>query len=483
MEFSRELVQWDARTLALQVRNRHVSPVEVVQAVITRMQHVDPLVFAFCTPVPEWALQQAHALEQRIMRGEDVGPLAGVPIGVKDLIPTQGIRTMSGSMAYKDFVPDEDDVSVERIRKADAIILGKTSASEFGYSAEGKSPVSAATRNPWNLEMTPGGSSAGSAVAVATGMGPVALGSDGGGSIRIPAAFCGIFGCKASMGRVPLYPSGRDERYPGLSSWESVEHVGPLSRTVLDAALMMSILAGPDDRDRHSLPHDGLNWTGGLSDSLKGKRVALTLNWGYLAVDPGVAAMISNAARLFESELGCIVEEDQPGWEDPADAFAALIALETDLKAMRAMAEQYEDSMSSHLLEFLRHPWTAEDLTNAIVARKAINNKMWRFMRQYDLILTPTTAVAPFDLGIEGPEIIAGRRVPPTAWQGFTFPINMTGQPAASVPVGLTTSGLPVGMQIIGRRLEDLLVLQAARLFEQVLPWQNMWPPILEKTL
>ena len=235
----------DAVSLAKNIRNKTLSPVEVVEAVLDRMDQLEPTLHAFCTPTPELARETARHIEQSIMAGNEVGPLAGVPVGIKDLVCTAGIRTTSGSIAYKDFVPEEDDVVVERLKNAGAVILGKTNVPEFGYSGTGHNPIFETTRNPWNTGLTPGGSSAGSGAAVAAGMGPFAIGSDGGGSIRIPAAHSGVYGIKASMGRVPLYPGSRDERYPGVSGWEGLEHIGPLSRTVADSALMLSVIVGP----------------------------------------------------------------------------------------------------------------------------------------------------------------------------------------------------------------------------------------------
>ncbi len=471
----------DAVTLAKRIRRKDLSPVEVVEACLDRMEKLEPQLHAFCTPTPDLARKQAKAVEKAILAKEEVGPLAGVPVGVKDLICTAGIRTVSGSVAYKDFVPDEDDIVVERLKKAGAIILGKTNVPEFGYSGVGHNPVFPTTRNPWNTDLTPGGSSAGSGAAVASGMCPFALGSDGGGSIRIPSAHSGIYGMKASMGRVPLYPGCRDERYPGVSSWEGLEHIGPMSRTVADAALMLSVIAGVDDRDRHSLPDPAFNWMRCLKGDLKGKKVAYSKNWGYAAVDPQVRKVVGEAVKVFERELGCIVEEAHPGFADPYNAFWGLVCLETDLKGMREMVAKHGSKMTPHLVDFITRPWTAEDLTNAVIARKAVVNKMWKFMRNYDLLLTPTLATPPFAVHIQGPEKIGNRMVAPFQWLAFTFPINMTGQPAASIPAGFTDDGLPVGLQIVGRHLDDPMVLRASACFEQARPWRDRWPPILKK--
>jgi aspartyl-tRNA(Asn)/glutamyl-tRNA(Gln) amidotransferase subunit A len=452
-----------------------------LNAVLARMEKLEPILHAFCTPTPEIAREAAKQIDKRIMANEEVGPLAGVPWGCKDLICTAGIKTTSGSVAYADFVPDEDDVVVERMRNAGAVILGKTNVPEFGYSGVGHNPVFPTTRNPWNTDLTPGGSSAGSGAAVASGMGPVSLGSDGGGSVRIPSSFSGLYGLKASMGRVPLYPGVKDERYPGVSSWEALEHIGPMSRTVTDSALLLSVIASPDDRDNRSLPRqEGFDWMASLKGDLKGLRVAYSPDLGYAAVDKRVRDVVGKAVKIFERDLGCIVEEASPGWENPYPAFWALVARETDLKGMRAMEKRLGDKMTPHLRDFLKTEWTAEQLTDAMVARKAVNNKMWRFMRKYDLLLTPTLAVPPFEIGIQGPTMIDGREVEPFEWLHFTYPLNFTGQPAASVPAGWTDDGLPIGLQIVGRHLDDALVLRASACFEAAQPWKDRWPPMLK---
>ena len=483
MSTANEICRMDAVTLAKHIRSKKLSPVEVIDAVLARMEKLEPILHAFCTPTPELARRTAKKIEKDIMAGKPVGPLAGVPVGIKDLVCTKGIKTVSGSWAYADFVPDEDDVVVERLKDAGAVILGKTNVPEFGYSGVGHNPVFPTTRNPWNTDLTPGGSSAGSGAAVASGMGPFAIGSDGGGSVRIPSAHSGLYGMKASMGRVPLYPGVKDERYPGVSSWESLEHIGPMARTVADAALMLSIIAGPDDRDRHTLPkEEGFDWMKSLKGDLKGLKVAYTLDWGgYAPVDKRVRKIVTDAVKVFERDLGCKVEEANPGWSNPYEAFWGMVARETDLRGMRAMEKKLGEKMTPHVRDFLKTEWTAEQFTDAMVQRKAVNNKMWRFMRKYDLLLTPTLSVPPFEVGIQGPTNIDGKEVEPFEWLHFTYPLNLTGQPAATVPAGWTDDGLPVGLQIIGRHLGDAMVLRASACFEAARPWKNRWPPLLDK--
>jgi aspartyl-tRNA(Asn)/glutamyl-tRNA(Gln) amidotransferase subunit A len=476
---SDELWKLDAVALTELVRDRKVSATELATAAMARIERLDPTLHAFCTPTPEVTRAEAAAVDRALAAGEAVGPLAGVPYGIKDLICTKDVRTMSGAVAYADFVPDEDDVVVERMRAAGAVSLGKTNVPEFGYSGVGHNPVCETTRNPWDIERTSGGSSAGSGAAVAAGMCPLALGSDGGGSVRIPSSFCGLVGVKASMGRVPLYPGTKDERYPGVSSWESLEHIGPMARTVRDAALMLSVIAGPDDRDRLSIPAGDVDWIEAARPrDIKGLRVAYSADWGYAPVDPEVRRVVGEAVRVFERELGCTVEEAHPGFEDPYAGFWGVVAAESDLVGLRKIAAEHGAKMTPHIVDFINTPWRAEDFTNALMTRKAVVNKMWRFMRNYDFLLTPTLAVPPFGLHIQGVEKIDGQMVPPFKWLAFTFPLNLTGQPAATVPAGFTATGLPIGLQIIGKHLGDAMVLRAAAAFEAAKPWAQHWPAL-----
>ncbi len=480
MTLGYEFCRMDAVTLARNVRAKELSPVEVIDASIERMDKLEPVLHAFCTPGPEQARATAKQLESDIMAGKDPGALAGVPVSIKDLVCTKDLPTVSGSHIYKDFYGGVDDVVVERLRDAGAIVTGKTNVPEFGYSGVGHNPVYETTRNPWDLQRTPGGSSAGAGAAVASGMGPFAIGSDGGGSVRIPASFSGIVGIKASMGRVPLWPGTKDETMPGVSSWESLECIGPMSRTVADSALMLSVISGPDMRDRRTLPKAEFDWMECLQGDLEGLRIAYSSDWGYAAVDPEVRRVVGDAVKVFESDLGCTIEEANPGWDDPYGAFWGLVAAETDLIGMRRLAEEHAHHMTPHLVDFLNTPWTAEQLTSAVMARKGVANKAAEFMSNYDLLLTPTLTVPPFALNIQGVEKVDGQIVPPFQWLSFTFPFNMTGQPAASVPAGFTKNGLPVGLQIVGRHLDDPAVIRACANFEKARPWADKWPELLD---
>ncbi|MFD7156602.1 amidase [Kribbella sp. NPDC059898] len=451
-----------AGELVAAVNHREVSPTEVVEIFLERIAATDPVLHAYCLLDADGALAAAERLTRKLVDGTPLGPLAGVPVAVKDLIPTAGLRTTGGSLAYRDHVPAEDDVCVERLRAAGAIVIGKTNVSELGYGGVGHNPVHPTTRNPWNPAMTSGGSSAGSAAAVAVGAAPVALGSDGGGSIRIPSAFCGVVGVKASMGRVPLYPGCRDDREPGMSSWESLEHIGPLARTVSDAALLLSVIAGPDPRDRHSIPTSDVDWLGCLDRPPHGLRIGFTEDWGYAAVDPEVRRLVRAAARLFENDLGCRVTEFVAPWPDTSAVHTAIVALDTDLTGMRRLPRPSVPGSSPGLTAILAREWTATEFTDAQTRRKEICRLMAGLMSGYDLLITPTTAVPAFPAGQDGVPVIDGRPVGPDGWTPFAAIANLTGQPAASIPCGLTGAGLPVGLQLIGRHLGDETVLAAA---------------------
>jgi aspartyl-tRNA(Asn)/glutamyl-tRNA(Gln) amidotransferase subunit A len=470
-----ELARLDAATIAAHVAARELGAVEIAEAALAAIDSIDPQLHCFTEVAREQALVSAAALEAALSRGERAGPLAGVPVPVKDLVLTKGIRTTFGSPLYEDFVPEGDDIVVERLRAAGAIIIGKTNVSEFGYGGVGHNPLFPTTRNPWNPELTSGGSSAGSAAAVATGIAPMAIGSDGGGSIRLPAAFNGLFGMKASMGRVPLWPGCRDETLPGVSGWESIEHIGPISRTVSDAALMLSVIAGPDPRDRHSIPCADIDWLAAVSPPAKlNLRVAYCPEWGGVPAHPDVRAVCDRAAAVFAGELGCdVVLADPPAGFD-MEMFRAVVAMDTDYDGLRRLVAESGRRVGPRLSALLTQQWTADDFIRANMQRKAAVNAMARFMARYDLLLTPTVLCPPFPIGLDGPGVIDAHAVDDDAWTPALFPANLTGQPAASIPAGLTPDGLPVGLQIIGRHLADATVLQVSARFETARPWMPL---------
>ncbi len=464
---------------ARMIRDKKLSPVEVIDAVMDRIHALEPILHAFCTLTEDSARAQARDAEAAVMRGGDLGPLHGVPVSIKDLICTKGVRTMLGSKAYEHYIPDEDDIVVERVKAAGAVMLGKTNVAELGYGGVSHNLVAETTCNPWDITRTPGGSSAGSAASVAAGMGSLTLGSDGGGSVRGPSAFTGLFGMKASFGRLPLYPGCRDHRLPGVSSWETTEHIGPMTRTVEDSALMLSVTAGPDMRDRHSLPAPDFDWFEVIKRDFRGKKIAYTPDFGGCMVDTEVRALTAAAAQVFADEFGCEVVEDAPHLLDVLDLHWKIILRDSDLVGMRELMRKSGIYMP-HLKAALETEYTAEFFSDAAKGRQDVVNRIWRFMSNYDLFLCPTVATPAFDVNAFGPTEINGKPIEdPRAGLPSTWPFNQTGQSAASIPCGWTSAGLPVGLQIVGRHLDDALVMTASAAFEAARPWAHRWPALV----
>jgi aspartyl-tRNA(Asn)/glutamyl-tRNA(Gln) amidotransferase subunit A len=442
-------------------RKHTLSPVEVTQAVLKRIAALNPALNAF-NLVSERALEDARASEARWMSGQAFGLLDGVPVSIKDIILTKGWPTLRGSKTIDPKGPWNDDApATARLREHGAVLLGKTTTPEFGWKGVTDSPLTGITRNPWNKAKTPGGSSGGAAAAVASGMGPLAVGTDGGGSIRIPCAFTGLFGIKASFGRVPAWP---------LSPFGTVAHVGPMTRSVTDAALMLNVLAQPDARDWHALPYDARDWRTGLDNGIADLRIAYSPNLGYAKVDPDVAALVKAAVRVFE-DLGAKVEEKNPGFEDPAHVFRAHWFSGAAF-LLKGIPKDKQKLIDPGLLEVAAEgaKITADELLDAQLKRGALGTHMNVFHRDYDLLITPTLSIPAFDAGKEVADGMLQNRW--TDWTPFSFPFNLTQQPAASIPCGLTTAGLPVGLHLVGPRYADALVLRAARAFETARPIQ-----------
>ena len=465
-----EICRMSVAEMADAVKAKRLSPVEILDAVLHRIEELNPKVNAYCTLTAENSRKQAIEAEAAVMRGEELGPLHGVPVSIKDLIFTKDIRTTGGSKIYENFIPQQDAIIVQRLQAAGAIIIGKTNTSEFGWMAITDNLLFGATRNPWNLELTPGGSSGGAAASVASCMGSLAIGSDGGGSIRIPSSFCGVFGFKPSFGRVPRYPS-----FPG---WEALSHIGPITRTVKDAALAMETIAGRDDRDRFSLPSTGLSCLPLLDGDLKGLRVAWSKDLGYATVDPQVLKITEAAVKTFAT-LGCSIEAADPELTSPERAYSGYIGVRLAAVLQDKLGE-WRDRIDPGLVRFIERNKDKSAIEHARDWFEMLEywNGICPFFEKYDLLLTPTVAVPPFKLGNFGPREIAGSKVSPIGWMAFSYPFNITGQPAASVPCGWTDEGLPVGLQIVGRCFDDVTVLRAAAAFEQASPWGDRHPPV-----
>ena len=460
--------------LARMISSKKVKPSEVMGAILARIEKVNPKLNAYCTLAQESAMAEARAADKKVTRAKSLGLLFGVPVSIKDLIFTKGLRTTFGSRMHENFIPDQDEVVVERLKAAGAIVLGKTTSCEFGYKSVTDSPLWGITRNPWNLEMTPAGSSGGAAAAVASGMGPLAVGSDGGGSIRAPASFCGIFGLKPSRGRIPLYPL--------LPGWETLDrrlaHLGPLTRTVADAALMMEVMVGPDDRDPLSLPGGRVAFRRELKKGIRGLKIAWSLDLGYAVVDGRVKGAVESAVKAF-SEVGAKLEEAKPDFPPMHDAFQLIFAAGC-AGSIGDRLEEWKDRLDPGLVRLteIGLKANAADYVRATNRSHFLWEKMQAFFEKYDLLLTPTLSVPPFPVGVDWPREVAGQKVHPLNYLAFTYPFNLTGQPAASVPCGWTGDGLPIGLQIVGKRFADVTVLRAAAAFEEARPWADRWPDL-----
>jgi aspartyl-tRNA(Asn)/glutamyl-tRNA(Gln) amidotransferase subunit A len=451
-----DLCALSATELVALYRGRQLSPVEPTRAALARIAKLNPVLNCFILVDEKGALAAARASEARWQKGAPIGLLDGVPASIKDIILTKGWPTLRGSKTVDPKGPWNDDApAVARLREAGAVLLGKTTTPEFGWKGVTDSPLTGITRNPWNPKKTPGGSSGGSAAAVASGMGALTIGTDGGGSIRIPCGFTGLFGLKPSFGRVPAWP---------LSPFGTVAHLGPMTRSVTDAALMLNVLAQPDARDWTSLPYDKRDYLAGLEDGVKGLRIAYSPDLGYAKVDREIAALVKKAVATFE-DLGAKVEQVDPGFDDQLEVFT-LHWFPGAAYVVRSIPAAKRKLMDKGLLEVARagEKITLKQYLDAVTKRGALGMLMNRFHEKYDLLLTPALPVPAFDAGKEFPGPAGKRRW--TDWTPFSYPFNMTQQPAASIPCGLTKAGLPAGLHIVGPKYGDALVLRAARAYE-----------------
>jgi aspartyl-tRNA(Asn)/glutamyl-tRNA(Gln) amidotransferase subunit A len=465
---AKDLAWLSATKLLKGYKKRRFSPVEVTRAVLDRIDSLNRELNAFCHVDAEGALAAARDSERRWTKGMPQGRLDGVPVSIKDLILTAGMPTLRGSHAVDRHQAFDVDAPVTaRLKENGAVILGKTTTPEFGWKGVTDSPLTGITRNPWDKTRTPGGSSGGAAVAVATGMGPLAIGTDGGGSIRIPAGFTGVFGLKPSFGRVPAWP---------LSPFGTVAHLGPLTRTVEDAAILLNVMAEPDARDWHALPYDGRDFAAGLYKGIEGFRIAYSPRLGHAEVDPDVARLVRQAVRVLR-ELGAKVEEIDPGFADPLPDFRILWWC-----GARALAATIPESRR-HLFErdFADVVASAasislDDYLGAVARRGHLGATMRQFMTGFDLLVTPTLPIAAFEAGMLAPKRDDNGKW--VNWTPFTYPFNLSQQPAASICCGFTRKGLPVGLQLVGRMFDDHTVLRAAFAYEQATNWRRHRPPL-----
>jgi len=457
------LADCTATELLALYRSQQASPLEATEAVLSRIEKVDRTLNAFCLIDRDAALAAARASSARWQKGAPQDLLDGVPVSIKDLILTKGWPTLRGSRTIDPKQPwDVDAPSVARLREAGAVIVGKTTTPEFGIKGTTDNTLTGVTRNPWNPKMTPGGSSGGACAAVASGMGPLAIGTDGAGSIRIPSAFCGIPGIKPSFGRVPAYP---------LSPMGTVAHIGPHARSVEDLALALTVLSRPDARDWTSLPYDPRDYRIGLNDGVRGLRVAFSPDLGYVKnVDPEVAAAVRKAAEAFAA-LGAHVEEVAPGFSNPEEITTKLWFVGSMMLVGNMRPEQV--ALTDPALR-----WQAAEGAKVSVAeyqklvarRGELGSLMRQFHQKYDLLVTPGVAVPAFEA--KKPDEWELKLETFLGWTPFSYPFNLTQQPAAVIPCGLSASGLPLAVQVVGPMFGDALVLRAARAYESTREWK-----------
>lgn len=469
-----ELAFTPATELRKMIAAKKVSPVELTEMYFSRIEKLDKRLNNYLTLDHDGAMATARRAERAVMKGEKLGPLHGLPVSIKDLEITKGLRTTGGCLAFKDRVPAEDAVLVERIKKAGAIILGKTNTPEFGLLGRTENRLGDPCRNPWDPTRNTGGSSGGAGGSVVAGLCALAQGSDGGGSIRIPSSFCGVYGIKPTLGRVPRYSGANAAVLPNQFS-----QPGPMTRTVLDSALLLQVLAGHDPRDATSLREKAPDFVKAVRKPVKGLRIAWSTDYGYAAVDPEVARVCAKAARVFE-EFGCAVEPAKLKLDAPFDAFWPLFTANA-VAAYGGLLKEKSHLLTDYTLAQLEYgaSVTGAQYATAIGRMDRLRAQFNDLLSSYDLLLSPTMAVPAFEHG-KPPPVINGKKV--DAFWGylpFTYPINMAGNPAASIPCGYSKERhLPIGLHIVGRRGDEATILAASAAFELARPWIQDRPPV-----
>jgi aspartyl-tRNA(Asn)/glutamyl-tRNA(Gln) amidotransferase subunit A len=449
-----------ASEMRLRVARKDISPVALTQRALARADEVQPKLNAFFELMPEDAMAAAQAAEDAVMQGDGLGALHGIPLSVKDLIAVGGVRFALGSKTMAENVAAEDAPAVERARAAGGIVIGKTTTSEFGCKPVGDSPLTGITRNPWDTDKTPGGSSAGAAASVAAGVTPFALGTDGGGSVRIPSSFTGLAGIKGSFARVPVWPT---------SATPTLAHVGPLARSVRDAALLFSAIAGYDARDPFSIAGPVPDVLGACDKSVEGLRVAWSPTLGYARPNADVVAVVEAAVRKFE-DAGAIVEQVDDVFEaDPADLWTAEFYAGVGIK-LRDFLQNQRDKLDPAVADILEPALdqNMQDYYTKVFSRYALRDRMTELFTRYDVLLSPVLPVSSLEVGKNIPDTHADRNL--VSWVYYTYPFNLTGQPAGAVCAGLSPDCMPVGLQAVGRYLDEATVVRAMAFVERMQP-------------
>jgi Asp-tRNA(Asn)/Glu-tRNA(Gln) amidotransferase A subunit family amidase len=465
-----DLAYMTALDLLRLIRTKQVSPVAVVEGALQRVAASQSVLNPFVTVTADLAMEAARKAEKAVMAGDATGLLTGLPLSIKDLTAVKGVRFTSGSRTLADFVALVDAPAAERVKAHGAAIVGKTTTTEFGCKASSDSPLTGITRNPWNPDKTTGGSSAGAGASVAAGVTPFALGTDGGGSIRIPSSFCGVFGIKAQFGRVPVFPA---------AATPTLAHVGPMARTVRDAALLLTAISGFDERDPASVAAEVPDYLGACERSPKGLRIAWSPTLGYARPTPEVMEIVGKAALVFE-QLGCTVELVERVFDDPIELWMAEFYAGVGTRLRKPLAE-HRDIIDPAVANVLKSALdqTIDAYYTCVFARYEFREKVRQFFASFDLLMTPATPTPAFDIGRDVPIELDGENI--VSWVAYTYPINLCGLPAASVPCGFTRAGLPVGLQMVSKALHETDILRAAAAFEAARPWAAKTPPLASR--
>lgn len=456
------------------IETQELTSIEITETIIERIEKINPIINAYCTPTFELAREMAKKADDVIRRDGKHGLLHGIPLSIKDLMQTKGIRTTYGSRLYEDFIPDQDDIAVQRLFSSGAVMLGKTNTPEFGSIALTNNKIFGETKTPWDIEKNSGGSSGGAAAAVAGGIGPLALGSDGGGSIRVPSSCCGVYGLKPTYGRIPSYPR------IGIA-FKGMDHYGPIVRYVKDAALMLNVMKGHHPADPDSFPNDDIDYVKILEDKPNKLKIGYSMTLGFVKIlEDEVKENVLKGIQKFE-QFDWDIEEVDIKIKKPETAFKTLVSIGYAYDLQKDFNNRLED-LTPDLIGSIKLGLdnSAMNIGKAREQRKQIYEVMYQYFKNYDILITPTTPCPAFkpgwlDSGTTFPTI-GKKALSITSWMTFTYPFNMTGLPAASIPSGWNTSGLPIGMQVVGKRYDEKTVLQVSKAFEDVSPWQDRRP-------
>ncbi len=456
------------------IRSQELTSLEITETIIERIEKINPILNAYCTTTFDLAREMAKKADESVKKGEKLGLLNGIPTSIKDLMQTKGILTTYGSKLYDNFIPEENDVAVQRLIDSGCVILGKTNTPEFGHIALTNNKLFGETKNPWNIETNSGGSSGGAASSVAGGLGPLALGSDGGGSIRVPSSCCGVYGLKPTFGRIPRYP------HLGIN-FLTMDHYGPIVRYVKDAALMLNVMKGYHPGDPNSFPDDDIDYVEILNEKPKKLKIGYSTTLGFGKIlEEEIRDNILNQVHLFE-KFGWDVEEANIKIRNPELAFTTQVGIGYAYDFQKDYKNRIED-LSPDLIVTIRFGLDNSGMNfgKAREKRKQLYEIFMKLFMEYDILITPTIPCPAFkpgwlNTGTTFPTI-GKKTLSIMTWMTFTFPFNMTGLPAASIPSGWTNSGLPIGMQIAGRRYEEKTVLQVSKAFEEIAPWQDKRP-------